>query len=423
MKKMLAVLVSATLSTAAIADTKSGYFVGGFVEKNFVDSDKDTDARYDFINNGEGLGLEFGYLYNSKWGGRIEWSNLSFDNALGGSDVKGDRYGIDLLYRFKEQGDIYGILGLKQLEAGNGHTALNLGLGLNRMTSERLAIFAEGTGYAGLDKSFVDFGVKLGLRYHFEPMAKMQPAAIQPVQKVLDSDNDGVLDHMDKCPNTGMSQKVDAQGCTVVAAVVAPAPMDNTDADNDGVVDRLDRCLNTEANAKVDDQGCLVVEVVAPAPDVDSDKDGVVDRLDHCPNTGAEYLVDQNGCMIYEDKQVSINLNVQFANNSSQVPQEALPDIRRIAQFMNRYTDTSVEIAGHSSAGGNDAYNMKLSSRRAKAVADILVNDFAVPSERVTYKGYGETQLLDSSNTPEADLKNRRIEAVISGEERRAKLR
>jgi len=60
------------------------------------------------------------------------------------------------------------------------------------------------------------------------------------------------------------------------------------DSDNDGVVDAKDICPNTPALALVDKYGCAL----------DSDKDGVIDLYDKCPNTGMLQLVNAKGCPI-----------------------------------------------------------------------------------------------------------------------------
>ena len=96
----------------------------------------------------------------------------------------------------------------------------------------------------------------------------------------VDSDGDGVPDYLDKCPNTPAKVKVDKKGCPV-------------DTDGDGVADYLDKCPNTPANTKVDSKGCAI--------DIDSDKDGVNDNLDKCPNTPANVKVDASGCPLDAD--------------------------------------------------------------------------------------------------------------------------
>ncbi len=66
-----------------------------------------------------------------------------------------------------------------------------------------------------------------------------------------DSDNDGVIDAQDTCPNTPAGTTVDVNGC----------PIDvNNDADSDGVIDSLDNCPNTPAGTSVDTNGCAIIE-------------------------------------------------------------------------------------------------------------------------------------------------------------------
>ena len=66
------------------------------------------------------------------------------------------------------------------------------------------------------------------------------------VKRNIDSDNDGVPDEYDACPNTPAGVKVDADGCPI-------------DSDKDGVPDYLDKCPNTPAGVKVDADGGRLV--------------------------------------------------------------------------------------------------------------------------------------------------------------------
>lgn len=98
----------------------------------------------------------------------------------------------------------------------------------------------------------------------------------------LDTDGDGVPDYLDKCPDTPAASKalVDSVGCSL-------------DTDKDGVPDYLDKCPGTPAGIKVDSVGCSS----------DMDKDGVPDYLDLCPDTpvAARGMVDKNGCPLDTD--------------------------------------------------------------------------------------------------------------------------
>lgn len=147
--------------------------------------------------------------------------------------------------------------------------------------------------------------------------------------------------------------------------------------------------------------------------DTDLDQDGVVDRLDQCPDTPMQYAVDSKGCTITEQQMIALNLLVQFPNDSARVDPLYYPEIGKVAELMRLYPDTVVEIGGHTSAPASEAYNQQLSERRARSVAKVLMQEFGIEPKRVSYVGYGESRLLDPSNTPEADEVNRRIEAVI----------
>jgi len=94
-----------------------------------------------------------------------------------------------------------------------------------------------------------------------------------------DSDNDGVLNDVDQCPDTPAGDTVDAMGCTLIL-----------DADADGVVDAVDQCPNTPAGDTVDAVGCTIIP--------DTDNDGVNDTIDQCPDTPVGDLVDATGCTL-----------------------------------------------------------------------------------------------------------------------------
>ena len=72
----------------------------------------------------------------------------------------------------------------------------------------------------------------------------------------LDSDNDGIFDQVDVCPNTSANTDVDASGCEIIVVIV------DKDSDNDGVNDNDDTCPDTPENTTVDSTGCPVIAEV-----------------------------------------------------------------------------------------------------------------------------------------------------------------
>lgn len=69
----------------------------------------------------------------------------------------------------------------------------------------------------------------------------------------------------------------------------------------------------------------------------------------------------------------------------------------------------SVIAIGHTDSIGSDAYNQKLSERRAQAVKDYMVSK-GVSADRIQIKGMGESQPVADNKTKEGRAKNRRVE-------------
>ncbi|MFP8845701.1 OmpA family protein [Shewanella baltica] len=158
----------------------------------------------------------------------------------------------------------------------------------------------------------------------------------------------------------------------------------------------------------------VAAAVIAAAP-VDSDNDGVYDDKDQCPATPVTHKVDSVGCTIYENVKNKEDVgSIQFANDSAVVKKVFYKDIERLANYLNKNPEFTVEIAGHASNVGKPDYNMVLSDKRADAVAQILVEKYGISKNRVTSNGYGVTQPLVAGDSKEAHAANRRIEAVVT---------
>lgn len=103
--------------------------------------------------------------------------------------------------------------------------------------------------------------------------------------------------------------------------------------------------------------------------------------------------------------------SVFFSLGSDRLLPASDADLSQSAAAMLKNTHWALQINGHASADGDDDYNMYLSSQRAKAVYNALKLK-GVPAERMSYKGFGETQLKDAYNPNSAT--NRRVEMVLS---------
>lgn len=113
---------------------------------------------------------------------------------------------------------------------------------------------------------------------------------------------------------------------------------------------------------------------------------------------------------------VRVELDVKFDFDKAQVKPESYGDIKNLADFMNQYPQTTTVVEGHTDSKGSDAYNQKLSERRASAVRDVLVNQYGVDASRVNAAGYGESRPVADNATDAGRAVNRRVEAEVEAQ-------
>jgi outer membrane protein OmpA-like peptidoglycan-associated protein len=104
--------------------------------------------------------------------------------------------------------------------------------------------------------------------------------------------------------------------------------------------------------------------------------------------------------------------NVFYATDSWQIEEESFNELNNLATLLNENEDVAMEIGGHTDSTGSDGHNMILSEKRALSVVDYLVSKGVSP-DRLSYKGYGDTQPLTDGNTGEGRRLNRRTEAKV----------
>ncbi len=209
----------------------------------------------------------------------------------------------------------------------------------------------------------------------------------------LDSDEDGVFDGIDRCPGTLPRATIDAVGCP-------------HDEDDDRIYDGIDQCPNTEPGVDVDVLGCPFV-----TSDPDTDGDGVPDSEDLCPRTPPGSLVDSRGCVelfttpTEPDQRPQLVLcGANFEFDSAVLKDHFKQTLSTVASSLVAWPEHSVQVTGHTDAHGPAEYNQKLSERRARAVRDYLIKR-GVDAERLTAVGLGETRLIPGGD----DAENRRV--------------
>ena len=231
-----------------------------------------------------------------------------------------------------------------------------------------------------------------------------------------DSDNDGIQDSKDDCPNTaglaefngcpdgdgdGVMDKDDK--CPTVAGL--KALMGCPDADGDGVADGDDNCPNESGPAA--NNGC-------PWPDTDGD--GVLDKDDNCPNEAG--TVANNGCPeVKPTEEVMETLNeyartILFDTGKASFRKETDEVLQAMVAIFKEYPRANFDIGGHTDSVGSSSMNQALSERRANAVRDYLIAN-GIDADRLTATGYGEDQPIANNRTRAGRKENRRVEVKL----------
>lgn len=173
----------------------------------------------------------------------------------------------------------------------------------------------------------------------------------------------------------------------------------------------------------------------APAPPADSDMDGVPDSRDKCPGTPLGTAVDAVGCPPAPPKPAPvvekpapapppppapapapapvakeiITFNLLFDFDSAKIKDDMIPALEQAKKILNEDPAATFLVMGHTCSIGTDAYNQKLSERRAASVKNWLVSN-GIDAGRLEEIGYGESKPKYDNSTEESRKLNRRVE-------------
>lgn len=113
--------------------------------------------------------------------------------------------------------------------------------------------------------------------------------------------------------------------------------------------------------------------------------------------------------------QIALNMpsNITFDVDSAAVKPGLQPSLNDVAATLVNYPKTTVDIIGHASSDGDDAYNQRLSEQRAASVQSYLVGQGMQPV-RARAIGMGETQPIADNSTQAGRAANRRVEILLT---------
>ncbi len=103
---------------------------------------------------------------------------------------------------------------------------------------------------------------------------------------------------------------------------------------------------------------------------------------------------------------------IRFEPGRASIDPDSAGLLDRLIEIAMRCPTANIDVAGHTDADGEDAFNQALSEKRAQAVTDYLVKA-GLPAGRFTALGYGSSQPVASNDTDEGKAQNRRIEFLV----------
>ena len=114
---------------------------------------------------------------------------------------------------------------------------------------------------------------------------------------------------------------------------------------------------------------------------------------------------------------VEFSNNVLFGFDKSELSDASKETLEKLVLVLNEYPDTDIELQGHTDSKGSDSYNQTLSEKRANSVSTYLVSK-GIAQSRITAKGFGETMPKYDNETEEGRSQNRRVEFLITANEK-----
>lgn len=168
--------------------------------------------------------------------------------------------------------------------------------------------------------------------------------------------------------------------------------------------EHINACRESYNVAIVDVEKALIPPPMVAAVDPDSDMDGVPDSRDDCPGTPQGTPVDSSGC-----PELPTLEGVHFELDKAVITASARSILDDAVAIIESNPHVRINIVGHTDSSGSDAYNQRLSDKRAEATRSYLESR-NISGNRLSAEGRGETSPIADNGTKEGRRANRRVE-------------
>ena len=441
---MLALITLVTLGNVNAQDENNPWVLGfGINSVDFINSDDPTDNIKDLLGT-----RDWNLMPSVSRVSAEKYLTKGFSFQLAGSLNKIETvtsiddsdflyYALDAIVKY----DMNNLIGETAwfdpyVYLGGGYTSvetsaegmINVGAGFNSWLSKNIGLnFQSGIkkGFASKVKAHYQSSLGLVFRYggkdtdgdgvYDKKDACPEVAGLIEFNGCPDADGDGIKDSDDACPNVAglaaMNGCPDADGDSIADKDDMCPNVKGTkankgcpDTDGDGVVDKNDKCP-TEAGPMANG-GC-------PWPDTDGDS--ILDKDDKCPEVAG--IASEGGCPEVISNEAKIGTGeftkaILFNTNKASFKAGITKELDGMIAVMNEFPESEFAINGFTDSRGSASNNLKLSDKRANAVRDYLVTN-GIDAARITAKGFGEENPVDTNMYEAGRIKNRRVEVKV----------
>jgi lipid-binding SYLF domain-containing protein len=136
----------------------------------------------------------------------------------------------------------------------------------------------------------------------------------------------------------------------------------------------------------------------------------LIAELNRYRNAGEHGEPANVGASLGQNGRVTLS-NVHFKTGSAELTPDSEPALHEALATLKEHPDWKIRVEGFTDNQGSKEANLKLSSQRAEAVVNWLV-EHGIDRSRLSAKGYGDARPVASNSTPEGRAKNRRVELV-----------
>ena len=108
----------------------------------------------------------------------------------------------------------------------------------------------------------------------------------------------------------------------------------------------------------------------------------------------------------------SVFVDIEFENDKSIILKKSYGDLEALTNLLLIREELNISLSGHTDNNGTEAYNMRLSENRVKAVKKFLMSN-GVDGNRIKTSHFGESKPISDNKTEEGRSKNRRVEMEV----------